>query len=100
MVVLAWPPWRGRGWDAVVGVAALLLALAGGRAVLLGLIDASTMPVASPRYVYPAVAPFTCGAFLLVVAAAGRLRAARRALPETGPTVQASGKRTARPRRA
>jgi hypothetical protein len=100
MVVLAWPPWRGRGWDAVVGVAALLLALAGGRAVLLGLIDASTMPVASPRYVYPAVAPFTCGAFLLVVAAAGRLRAARRALPGTGPTVQASGKRTARPRRA
>ena len=73
-VVLAWPPRRGRGWHAGVGVAALLLVLAGGRVALLGLVDASTMPVASARYVYPAVAPFTCGAFLLVVAAFRRLR--------------------------
>jgi hypothetical protein len=73
-MLLAWPPWRGRGWDAPVGAAALLLTLAGGRVALLALIDASTMPVASVRYVYPAVAPFTCGAFLLVVAAVRRLR--------------------------
>jgi len=79
IAVLAWPPWRGRRFDVAVAAAALLLALAAGRVALLALVDASTMPVASVRYVYPAVAPFTCGAFLLVVAATRRLRARRTA---------------------
>jgi hypothetical protein len=75
---------RDRFCDPAVAVIALLLAWVFARTALLVLVDASSFPARSSRYVYPALAPYGCALLLLVEQGLRNLRGA-------GPSGSAGG---------
>jgi hypothetical protein len=67
---------RDRFCDPAVAVIAMLLAWVFARTALLVLVDASSFPARSSRYVYPALAPYGCALLLLVEQGLRNLRGA------------------------
>jgi len=76
-VALVWPRRRDRCCDPAIGVILMLLGWAIARLALLVLVDASSFPARSSRYVYPALAPYACAMLLLVEQGVRNLRASR-----------------------
>ncbi len=64
-----WPPWRRILADPLTTALVLILSAVSGRVFMLTLVDASSFPTWSSRYVYPVVSLYSCGALILVVAA-------------------------------
>jgi hypothetical protein len=75
VVALAWPRRRDRFCDPAIGVIAMLLGWVIARIALLVLVDASSFPARSSRYVYPVVSPYACAMLLLVEQGLRNLRA-------------------------
>ena len=73
-LVLLLPPWRGRRLDLVVETLGLLAVVVAGRVAMLALVNASSLPAWSSRYVYPVVSLYSCTLLLLVFAAVRRWR--------------------------
>jgi hypothetical protein len=77
VVALARPRRRDRFCDPALGVIAILLGWVIARVALLVLVDASSFPARSSRYVYPFVSPYACAMLLLVEQGLRNLRAPR-----------------------
>lgn len=73
-VALLIPPWRGRLADPVYAVLGLVAVVVAARVAMLSLIDASSFPAWSSRYVYPVVSLYSCGVLVLIFAAVRHLR--------------------------
>jgi hypothetical protein len=73
-VALLFPYRSGRLADPALGVVAMIAALVAARFALLILIDASSFPARSSRYVYPAVALYGCAMLLLIEQGVRNLR--------------------------
>jgi hypothetical protein len=76
-LTLSWPHRRDRFCDPAIGAIAILLGWVIARVALLVLVDASSFPARSSRYVYPVVAPYGCAMLLLVEQGLRNLRASR-----------------------
>ncbi len=64
-----WPPWRRILADPLTTALGLIISAVAGRVLMLTLVDASSFPTWSSRYIYPVVSLTSCGALVLVVAA-------------------------------
>jgi len=76
-VALLRPRRRDRLWDPAIGVIAMLLAWVFARTAMLVLVDASSFPARSSRYIYPAVSLYGCALLLLAEQGLRNLRAPR-----------------------
>ncbi len=74
LLLLALPPWRRRLADPLLVAAALMGFAVASRVGMLMLIDASSFPAWSSRYIYPAVSLFTCTVLVVTTLALRHLR--------------------------
>jgi len=72
--LVALPPWRRRLADPLYAAAAVMGFAVVSRVGMLMLIDASSFPAWSSRYIYPAVSLFTCTVLVLTTLAVRHLR--------------------------
>ncbi len=74
MALALFPGWRQRLADPLVTAALLLIFVVAGRLVMLALIDASSFPAWSSRYIFAAVSLFSCAALIFLTVAWRRVR--------------------------